>query len=155
MKNSTNVYYFFINHETMLGKDSSISFEFPSSGWLIYSAFPVIGFTSPETFHFEIDNNLISVSNYGEASNEEQQIVGINLTSYHLSGYYDVSIQTKIEEALIGEWDGQMFLNETSGALNLLSVSSVQKEVKLPVDSTGPLEMRFFLNYELPPSEDV
>lgn len=39
--------------------------------------------------------------------------------------------------------------------MNLLSISSVKKEVKLPVDSTGPLEMRFFLNYELPPSEDV
>ena len=139
----------------MLGNDSSISFEFPSSGWTIYSAFPVIGFTSPETFHFEIDNNLIIVSNYGEASNEDQQIVGINLTSYHLSGFYYVSIQTKIEEALIGEWNGQIFLNETFETLNVLSVNAIQKEVKLPLDSTGPLEMRFFLNYELPPSEDI
>lgn len=39
--------------------------------------------------------------------------------------------------------------------MNLLSVSAVQKAVKLPVDKTGPLEMTFFLNYELPPSDDV
>ena len=53
--------------------------------------------------------------------------MGINLTSYHVSGYYDVSISTKIEEQMVGEWDGQMFLNETFGTLNLLSVSSVQR----------------------------
>lgn len=46
-------------------------------------------------------------------------------------------------------------LNETIGTFNLLSVSAVQAATKLPVDSTGPLEMTFFLNYELPPSDDV
>ena len=139
MRNSTNVYYFFINHQTDLGESSSISFEFPPTGWILHSAFPVIGFTQPDTLHFEIDANTITVHDYGMAWKSEQQIVGINLTSYEVSGTYPVGVSTWTGDNLVGDWQGSVLLNETIGSMNLLSISSVKKEVKLPVDSTGPL----------------
>ena len=69
----------------------------------------------------------------------EQQIVGINLTSYEVSGTYPVEVSTWTGDNLVGDWLGSVLLNETIGSMNLLSISSVKKVVKLPVDSTGPL----------------
>ncbi len=76
----------------------------------------------------------------------------LNLTSPDYVGNQTVQIITKIGENIIGKWNGFVHLNETYGSLSLLSFSAVRKQVKLPVDSTGPLELTFFLNYELPES---
>lgn len=37
----------------------------------------------------------------------------------------------------------------------MLSFSAVRPAVKLPVGDTGALELTFFLNYELPPSQSI
>lgn len=39
--------------------------------------------------------------------------------------------------------------------MKLFSASAVQAAVKLPVGKIGPLELTFFLNYELPKSDDI
>ena len=48
------------------------------------------------------------------------------------------------------ELDLVVSLNETYGALDMLSMNAITANAKVPVDGTGPLELTFFLNYELP-----
>jgi hypothetical protein len=40
-------------------------------------------------------------------------------------------------------------LNSTIGSIDMLSINAIQAGVKVPAGGTGPLEMTFFLNYNL------
>jgi hypothetical protein len=41
-------------------------------------------------------------------------------------------------------------LNNTYGIISMLSVNAITANIKVPAGKTGPLEMTFFLNYQLP-----
>lgn len=69
------------------------------------------------------------------------------MTSLDISGSFPVQINTLLFDKVLGQFNGNVYLNETIGTINLLSVSAVQKAIKLPVGKTGPLELTFFLNY--------
>lgn len=42
-----------------------------------------------------------------------------------------------------------VLLNSTIGTIDMLSINAIEAGVKVPAGGTGPLEMTFFLNYNL------
>jgi hypothetical protein len=111
MRMSTNVYYFMLNHYTDLNSSSSITIEFLTNTWKIYSGSALFGFTSPSTLTYEITGNKIKFYNYGNASYRVQQILGVNLTSYDFAGTYPVKVTTQVFNQTLGEWTGNAILN--------------------------------------------
>jgi hypothetical protein len=90
------------------------------------------------------------MTNYGIAHNSVQQRIALNITSSLQVGYQAATIKAKINYNDVGIWTGAVYLNETYGECSLLSLTAVRKKIKLPANSTGSLELRFFLNYQLP-----
>lgn len=99
-----------------------------------------------ETSNFSV----ITISKYGNASREVQQCIGINLTSPIEVGYQTTVINARIKGKDVGIWEGEVYLNQTFGSSSLLSLSAVRPKTKLTVNSTGSIELLFFLNYQLP-----
>ncbi len=44
----------------------------------------------------------------------------------------------------------KVVLNSTYGTINMLSINAITANAKVEVGKTGPLELTFFLNYQLP-----
>lgn len=59
------------------------------------------------------------------ASNKDQQIIRINLTSSSSVGDHPVSVKTFIKGSLSGQWQGIVKLNSTWGSFNRLHFSAV------------------------------
>ena len=93
---STNLYYFILNNQIDLSDNSMIVVNFTQGSWQFHSVTPIIGFTSPSTLTYSTDGNAIYLSNYGLASNQQQQIFAVNLTSPSSSGSYEITVETKI-----------------------------------------------------------
>lgn len=106
MRNSTNVYYFFINSETDLTADSTIEIEFLSDSWSLHSASAVSGFIDGPNLASEVIGNKIVIYDFGGANHTKQQVLGLNLTSFVSEGTYPVSVRTKISDHQIGYWEG-------------------------------------------------
>jgi len=66
-----------------------------------------------------------------------------------------VIIKAQINYNDVGIWMGTVYLNKTFGECSLLSLTAVREEIKLTANTTGSLELTFFLNYELPPSQGL
>ena len=59
------------------------------------------------------------------ASNKDQHIIRINLTSSCSAGNHQVSVRTFINGSLSGQWQGLLTLNSTWGSFNRLHFSAV------------------------------
>lgn len=144
----------------MLGNTSELILTIGNfSTWIIHGVDLVSGFTSPETLQVTINQtqnySVIRLKQYGNATRKVQQCIGVNLTSPLEIGYQETSIRATVEGKDVGLWTGCVFLNQTYGSSQLLSLTAVRPKVELPVNSTGSIELLFFLNYQLPATEGL
>jgi hypothetical protein len=65
-------------------------------------------------------------------------------------GTYPVSIQTANINGTLDSMSTTVYLNATYGDYSMLSIDAIVAQSNVPVSGTGPLELTFFLNYQLP-----
>lgn len=65
-------------------------------------------------------------------------------------GVYNVLIQTANSKGTLDSMTANVTLNSTYGDYQMLSINAIVAQSNVPVSGTGPLELTFFLNYDLP-----
>ena len=94
--------------------------------------------------------NFLNISNFLSASVSNQLIFSILVKSPATPGVYDVGIQTSNSNGILDSMSTTVVLNSTVGDYDMLSINAIVAQSDVPVSGTGPLELTFFLNYELP-----
>jgi hypothetical protein len=119
-RNATCFYFLYLNHDVILGSNSTIQITIGNgSSWNIHAIELLGGFTSPKTTLSNIRNgamnSTVTLSNYGVASRETQQYIAINLTSPLTVGYHQISVKAQINSSDVGFWSGTLYINSTYG----------------------------------------
>lgn len=92
----------------------------------------------------------LNISNFVSASITSQLVFNVYVGTPVTIGTYDVQIITSNPSGVLDSATVSVSLNETYGSLNMLSINAITSNAKVAVGATGPLELTFFLNYELP-----
>lgn len=94
----------------------------------------------------------LNVTNFLAAPRSLQQSMSINLTTpmnVPTAPGYEIEITTWNYKGLMDRSLNYVQLNSTIGTINMLSIDAVEAGIKVPAGGTGPLELTFFLNYNL------
>ncbi len=94
----------------------------------------------------------LNVTNFLAAPKALQQVISINLTTPATvlpAPGYPIEITTCNYKGLMDQSLSYVQLNSTIGFIDMLSMNAIQAGVKVPAGGTGPLEMTFFLNYNM------
>lgn len=92
----------------------------------------------------------LNVSNFVSASVSNQLVFSIMVRSPNALGVYNVFIQTANSKGTLDSMTANVTLNSTYGDYQMLSINAIVAQSNVPVSGTGPLELTFFLNYDLP-----
>lgn len=95
-------------------------------------------------------NTYLNVSNFVSASVSNQLVFNIMVYSPSNPGTYIVNIQSQNINGTLDQMTTSVYLNSTYGDYSMLSINAIIAQSNVPVSGTGPLELTFFLNYELP-----
>lgn len=94
----------------------------------------------------------LNVTNFLEAPRSLQQSISVNLTTplaVPAAPGYEIEVTTWNYKGMMDRSVSNVLLNSTIGTINMLSIDAVEAGIKVPAGGTGPLEMTFFLNYNL------
>ena len=94
--------------------------------------------------------SYLEISNFLSATVTNQLVFTTYVGTPETVGSYDVDITTANSDGVMDHVILTVTLNETYGTMDMLSINAITANSKVPVASTGPLELTFFLNYELP-----
>lgn len=94
--------------------------------------------------------SYLKINNFVSASITNQLVFNIYVGTPLAIGNYDVFISTSNPSGVLDSATVSVTLNETYGSLDMLSINAITSNAKVAVGKTGPLELTFFLNYELP-----
>lgn len=92
----------------------------------------------------------LKINNFVAASITNQLVFNVYVGTPLTIGSYDVNIITANPNGVLDEATLSVSLNETYGSLDMLSINAITSNAKVAVGKTGPLELTFFLNYNLP-----
>lgn len=92
----------------------------------------------------------LNVSGFQSASVSNQLVFSIKVRSPNIPNTYTVLIQTANSNGILDSMTATVTLNSTYGDYKMLSINAIVAQSDVPVSGTGPLELTFFLNYELP-----
>lgn len=153
---STSTYSFYINLLNSLNSTNYIRLRFPNS-WTLYNnnCTAVTGFvlgTAPLqcTASTDATYSSLKVWSFLSASSTTQILLQVKVTTPVTPTSYGIDISTFNSMGIMDSASLSITLNNTYGTINMLSVNAITAGVKVPAGQTGPLEMTFFLNYQLP-----
>jgi len=153
---STSIYSFYINLLNSLNSTNYIRLRFPSS-WTLYNnqCSAVTGFvlgSSPLSCNTTTDvtYSYLKVWNFLSASSTTQILLQVRLSTPNSPTSHNIDISTFNAMGIMDSTTLSITLNNTYGTVNMLSVNAITANIKVPAGKTGPLEMTFFLNYQLP-----
>lgn len=153
---SVSTYSFYINLLNSLNSTNYIRLRFPTS-WTLYSdqCQAVTGFvlgSAPLRCTASTDSSYSSLKvwNFLSASSTTQILLQVKLFTPVTPTSYNIDIATLNAMGVMDSTTLSITLNNTYGTVNMLSVNAITAGVKVPAGMTGPLEMTFFLNYQLP-----
>lgn len=92
----------------------------------------------------------MKINNFVSASTTNQLVFNVYVGTPLTIGNYDVFVTTYNPNGVLDTATLSVSLNETYGSLDMLSINAITSNAKVAVGHTGPLELTFFLNYELP-----
>ena len=97
---------------------------------------------------------ILNISNFLSASVSNQLVFSTKVRSPsiapNLTQAYDVIIETANSNGVVDTMTATVNLNSTQGDYSMLSINAIVAQSNVPVSGTGPLELTFFLNYDLP-----
>lgn len=152
------VYTFYLNLLNSLTSNNFILISFDNT-WLLYNGqcSVISGITLRPNTRLNCTNNtltpgrtVLNVSNFLSASVSNQLVFSITVRSPATPGTYNVGIRTANINGTVDSMSTTVFLNGTHGDYSMLSINAITAQSDVPVSGTGPLELTFFLNYELP-----
>ena len=130
--------------------------KFPS-GWILYNGqCSVISGLNIGNRTLSCKNSTIpgstimNISNFESATVSNQIVLSLVVGTPSISGQYNVDTTTGNYYGVMDKMTSTVFLNSTYGTISMLSIDAITANAKVAVGKTGPLEMTFFLNYELP-----
>ena len=150
-------YTFRFNLQNSISSDNFIQIKFDKT-WLMYeSECQVIsgiqmasGATLSCTNSTDSTHVTLNVSGFLSASVSNQLVFSTMLRSPGTANTYSVAITTNNINGTVDSMTSTVVLNATYGDYDMLSIGAVVASSDVPVSGTGPLELTFFLNYELP-----
>lgn len=95
-------------------------------------------------------NTLMNVSNFESASVSNQIVMSLLVGTPNTPGDYTVETITGNYNGVVDKMTSVVNLNSTYGTIDMLSINAITANAKVEVGKTGPLELTFFLNYQLP-----
>ena len=151
------VYTIYLNLLNSLTSSNFILIRFDNS-WILYENMcsVISGITmNPQTTlicknYTQSTYAYLNVSGFVSASVSNQLVFNIKVRSPATQNVYTVGIQTANSNGILDEMTTTVSLNTTEGDYNMLSINAIVAQSNVPVSGTGPLELTFFLNYELP-----
>lgn len=150
-------YTFYLNIQNALTSTDFIKITVPNT-WVLYSnecsVVSGIVLNDDKTLSCsnssDASNTYLKINNFLSASVTNQLVFNIFVGTPNAIGNYDVNVITANANGTMDSINMIMTLNETYGTLDMLSINAITANAKVPVAGTGPLELTFFLNYELP-----
>ena len=150
-------YTIFLNLLNSLTSSNFIQIRFDNT-WLLYENMctAISGITVAPSTTLLCNNYtsgsyvFLNVSNFLSASVSNQLVFKIKVRSPSTLGTYNVAIQTANSNGILDAMTTTVSLNSTEGDYDMLSINAIVAQSNVPVSGTGPLEMTFFLNYDLP-----
>ena len=153
---STSTYSFYINLLNSLNSTNYIRLRFPNT-WKLYNnqCSAVTGFvlgSSPLQCNTSTDTtySYLKVWNFLSASSTTQILLQVKLSTPNSPTSHSIDISTLNAMGVMDSTTLSITLNNTYGTVSMLSVNAITANIKVPAGQTGPLEMTFFLNYQLP-----
>lgn len=151
------VYTFYLNLLNSLSANNFILISF-SNSWILYSnkCSVISGISLNPTGQLNCTNSttntntILNVSNFLSASVSNQLVFSITVRSPGTPGTSTVNIRTANTNGTVDSMATTVFLNATYGDYSMLSINAFVAPSNVAVSGTGPLELTFFLNYELP-----
>jgi len=151
------VYTIYLNLLNSLTSSNFILIRFDNT-WLLYENMcsVISGITmSPKTSlscknYTQSSYVYLNVSGFVSASVSNQLVFNIKVRSPSIHNIYSVGIQTANSNGILDEMTTTVSLNSTEGDYEMLSINAIVAQSNVPVSGTGPLELTFFLNYDLP-----
>jgi hypothetical protein len=150
-------YTFYLNLLNSLTSDNFILIKFDSS-WILYqeNCRVISGITMAASSslvcsnYTQASNVYLKVSNFLSASVSNQLVFTVKVRSPNTPNTYSVGIQTANTKGVLDSMTTSVSLNSTYGDYKMLSINAIVAQSNVPVSGTGPLELTFFLNYDLP-----
>jgi hypothetical protein len=96
------------------------------------------------------NSTILNVTSFLSASVSNQLVFSITVRSPATPGTYTVGIKTANINGTVDSMSTTVYLNNTYGDYSMLSIDAIVAQSNVPVSGTGPLELTFFLNYQLP-----
>ena len=151
------IYTIYLNLLNSLTSANFILIKFDSS-WILYQEMcsVISGFTMNPKSNLVCNNYTsgayvyLNVSGFVSASVSNQLVFNIKVRSPSTPNVYTVGIQTANSNGILDQMTTTVSLNSTQGDYNMLSIDAIVAQSNVPVSGTGPLELTFFLNYNLP-----
>ena len=150
-------YTFYLNLQNALSSTEHIQIKMDNS-WTFYenecsvvSGIQMADLTSLSCLN-DTDGtySYLKINNFVSASVTNQLVFNLYVGTPEAIGTYNVDITTQNLEGIMDHVVLTVTLNETYGTMDMLSINAITANSKVAVDKTGPLELTFFLNYELP-----
>jgi hypothetical protein len=150
-------YTFYLNLLNSLTSSNFILISFDSS-WILYSGqcSVISGITMSPSSKLSCINStapnstILNVTSFLSASVSNQLVFSITVRSPATPGTYTVGIKTANINGTVDSMSTTVYLNNTYGDYSMLSIDAIVAQSNVPVSGTGPLELTFFLNYQLP-----
>lgn len=156
-RNADVQYTLYLNLLNSLTSSNFILIKFDNS-WKLYSNMcnVISGITMAPKASLTCKNYTsgsyvyLNVSGFISASVSNQLVFSIKVRSPGTTGTYNVGIQTANSNGILDSMTTTVTLNSTYGDYKMLSIDAIVAQSNVPVSGTGPLELTFFLNYDLP-----
>jgi hypothetical protein len=150
-------YTFYLNLLNALTSSNFILIRFDSS-WILYSqmckvinGITMAPMTSLNCVNYTSGSYVyLNVSNFQSASVSNQLVFTTKVRSPAVPQTYTVTITTANVKGTMDSMTTSVTLNSTEGDYDMLSINAIVAQSNVPVSGTGPLELTFFLNYDLP-----
>lgn len=95
-------------------------------------------------------STIMNISNFESATVSNQIVMILLVGTPDIPGEYNVETTTGNYFGVMDKMTTKVILNSTYGTIDMLSINAITANAKVDVGKTGPLELTFFLNYQLP-----
>lgn len=151
------VYTFYLNLLNSLDSTNFINIRFDNT-WILYENMCSVinGITLSPNSKLVCKNytlgayTYLKINGFVSASVSNQLVFSTTVRSPSTPGTYQVLIETANANGILDSMTSSVSLNSTEGDYKMLSINAIVARGNVPVSGTGPLELTFFLNYELP-----
>ena len=150
-------YTFYLNLQNALASDDYIQIKMANT-WTLYegecSIVSGIQMENGAILGCENDTDAtytyLKINNFLAATVTNQLVFNIFVGTPESTGSYTIDVDTANSLGIMDHVQLTVSLNSTYGTSDMLSINAITANSKVAVGNTGPLELTFFLNYELP-----